>query len=205
VTALRTRIITRFGELEAGRADINKQLTALAKAPAFLEDPTLLDTLPALAGVFTNAPQRLQAQLLQALDLQLIYKKDTHQVTIYATFTPATPHALAAIINTSEPPTSSGNVHPLAQHHRVSWLVQPRQTRPGVTRPGRRIWPRSHSSPGPGREVPDDHESTGGGRAASPHHKPRAVGAAQIVAQPASPVTPAPSPTRNRGSPAVGP
>jgi len=72
--------------------------------PAFLQDPTLLDTLPVLASILTQAPQRLQAQLFAALDLQLAYKKDTHRVTIYATLAPATPGALAAIINTSEPP-----------------------------------------------------------------------------------------------------
>ena len=48
----------------------------------------------------------LQAQLFAALDLQLIYKKDTHQVTIRATITPSTPATLAAIIALSEPPTT---------------------------------------------------------------------------------------------------
>jgi hypothetical protein len=118
VTALRTRIITRFGELEAERAEITKQLEALTRAPDFLQDPTLLDGLPVLAGILTDAPHRLQAQLFQALDLQLIYKKDTHQVTIYATLTPATPDALAAIIATSEPPTS-GTLAPSPQHNRA--------------------------------------------------------------------------------------
>src|SRR5579859_6726666 len=67
VTALRTRIIERFGELETDRAGINKQLTALTHTPAFLQDPTLLDQLPTLAGVLTGAPPRLQAQLFAAL------------------------------------------------------------------------------------------------------------------------------------------
>src|SRR5215472_9694481 len=123
VTALRSRIITRFGELEAERAEITKQLDALTRAPAFLQDPTLLDDLPVLPGILTGAPQRLQAQLFAALDLQLVYKKDTHQVTIYATFTPTTPHALTAIIATSEPPTTSA-LGPSTQHDRVCWWVQ---------------------------------------------------------------------------------
>jgi site-specific DNA recombinase len=63
VTALRTRIIEQFGELEADRATINQQLAALTQAPAFLQDPSLLDRLPTLAGILTDAPQRLQAQL----------------------------------------------------------------------------------------------------------------------------------------------
>jgi site-specific DNA recombinase len=128
VTALRTRIIARFGELEDDRAGINKQLAALTHAPVFLQDPTLLDALPTLAGILTGAPPRLQAQLFAALDLQLVYKKDTHQVTIYATLTPATPHTLAAIINTSEPPTTTSSMRPSTQHNRVSWLPQPRHS-----------------------------------------------------------------------------
>lgn len=55
--------------------------------------------------------------MFQALDLQLVYKKDTHQVTIYATLTAATPDALAAIINTSEPPSTPALEHS-ARHHR---------------------------------------------------------------------------------------
>jgi hypothetical protein len=139
VTALRTRIIERFTELEADRTAINQQLAALTKAPAFLEDPGLLDALPTLGGILTDAPQRLQAQLFAALDLQLIYKKDTHQVTIYATITPATPYALAAIIDTSEPPTSANTatLTPLARNTLVSWRTQPRQTPSGAPQPGR--------------------------------------------------------------------
>jgi hypothetical protein len=129
VTALRTRIIERFTELEADRTAINQQLTALTKAPAFLEDPALLDALPTLGGILADAPQRLQAQLFAALDLQLIYKKDTHQVTIYATITPATPYALAAIITASEPPTSANiaTLTPLARNTLWSWWDHPRQ------------------------------------------------------------------------------
>jgi site-specific DNA recombinase len=136
VTALRTRIIERFGELEADRASINKQLAALTQAPAFLQDPTLLDALPTLAGVLTGAPPRLQAQLFAALDLQLVYKKDTHQVTIYATLTPTTPHALTAIIDTSEPPTSTSSLDPSPHNNRVSWWRPPRQTPGSGARPG---------------------------------------------------------------------
>jgi site-specific DNA recombinase len=126
VTALRTRIIERFTELEADRTVINQQLTALTKAPAFLEDPTLLDHLPTLGGILTDAPQRLQAQLFAALDLQLVYKKDTHQVTIYATITPATPYALAAIIDASEPPTSANiaTLIPFARNTLASWCCR---------------------------------------------------------------------------------
>jgi hypothetical protein len=115
------------GECWAIEAELTpKPLDAFTRAPAFLQDPTLLDALPVLAGILTDAPQRLQAQLFAALDLQLVYKKDTHQVTIYATLTPATPDALTAIIATSEPPTSA--LGPSTQHDRLWWLWQPPQT-----------------------------------------------------------------------------
>jgi hypothetical protein len=41
---------------------------------------------------------RLQ-QLYEAFDLQALYKKNMHQVTIHVTITDSTPSAVAAIIN----------------------------------------------------------------------------------------------------------
>ena len=46
---------------------------------------------------------------------------------------------------------------------RASWLDQRRQTRPGDARPGRRICPRNHSSPGPRPGILDGHGISGGG------------------------------------------
>jgi hypothetical protein len=42
--------------------------------------------------------QRLQQQLYQAFDLQILYDSGKHQVSIHTVITPATPRALAAII-----------------------------------------------------------------------------------------------------------
>jgi hypothetical protein len=55
---------------------------------------------------------------------------------------------------------------------RMSWLAQRRQTRPGGARPGRRIWPRSHSSPGPRAGRLDDHGIPAGGTAQGRDHQP---------------------------------
>jgi hypothetical protein len=76
------------------------------------------------AHIFTTNDRQ---QLFAALDLQLVYKKDTHQVTIYVTITPATPYALAAIITASEPPTSANiaTLIPFARNTLVSWWTQP--------------------------------------------------------------------------------
>jgi len=56
-------------------------------------------TGPLLGDILHEAPARLQQQLYQAFDLQLLYNKNLHQVTIWATITDPTPPALTAIIN----------------------------------------------------------------------------------------------------------
>jgi site-specific DNA recombinase len=104
VTALRTRILARFTELEAERATITKQLSAISNDTAQVPDLTLLDALPELPGLLNDAPPRLQQQLYQAFDLQLLYSKEMNQVTMWATITAATPYTLAAITNDSETP-----------------------------------------------------------------------------------------------------
>jgi site-specific DNA recombinase len=98
VTALRTRILARFTQLEDERAALTTQLDALA-APA--DDPAataaLLDAIPSLAGLLADAPARLQQQLYDAFGLELLYNRPDHQVTIRATLTASTPAAVAAI------------------------------------------------------------------------------------------------------------
>ncbi len=99
VTALRSRILARFTELEDERADISTQLADLAKTDLSPGDPALLDALPMLGDLLADAPARLQQQLYDAFDLQALYKKNMHQVTIHVTITDSTPRAVAAIIN----------------------------------------------------------------------------------------------------------
>jgi site-specific DNA recombinase len=122
VTAMRTRHLARFTELEDDRAQADAQLAALAKTTRDTPDPSLLDRLPMLGDLVTEAPIRLQRRLYEAFDLQLLYNKHMHQVTIWATITPTTPGTLAAIINDSDdghpaasnPPASpaTGTSHP---------------------------------------------------------------------------------------------
>ena len=107
VTALRTRIIARFSELEAQRADINTKLKNLSASQPAPDDPALLDQLPRLAGVLDDAPAALRQQLYHALGIQILYNPQDKQVTCRAVITPATPAALAAIITDSEPPSTS--------------------------------------------------------------------------------------------------
>jgi hypothetical protein len=133
ITALRSRIIERFGELEAERTQINERVAALDRATGQRDEPGLLDALP-LGDILTGAPTSLQARLFAAFGLELIYNKEDHQVSIYATITPSTPAALAAIIASSEPPAAPAASDGLAhspQHPRMWVECQPPQTHPG--------------------------------------------------------------------------
>jgi site-specific DNA recombinase len=90
VTALRTRVLARFTELEDERTTINTQLADLTKTEPGPGDPALLDALPMLGNLLADAPARLQQQLYDAFDLQALYKKNMHQVTIHVTITDST-------------------------------------------------------------------------------------------------------------------
>ena len=72
LTALRQRIPARFTELEDERAQVNAELADLDKTEPQAGDPTLLDKLPMLGDILADAPPRLQQQLYQAFDLQVL-------------------------------------------------------------------------------------------------------------------------------------
>lgn len=109
--ALRQRIRARFAELETERTDLQTQLQNLDSDPAQAEDPTLLDELPTLAGRLDQAPPALLAALLQACDIQLLYRRELHQVTIWATITSTTPTTLR------EPSWTAANPPPVQTQH----------------------------------------------------------------------------------------
>ena len=114
MTALRSRILDRFTELEDERAQINTRLIKLAAQTPAPADPALLDQLPELAGILASAPVRLQQDLYRAFQVQILYNPDGDQVTCHATITTATPRTLTAILTNSEPPLSADA--PPAQH-----------------------------------------------------------------------------------------
>ena len=122
ITALRSRIIARFTELETERTQINDRLTALDRATGQEDEPGLLDALPMLGDALPGLPAAIQARLFAAFGLELICNKQDHQVTIYATITPSTPTALAVIIASSEPPTAPDGLALSPQHPRGAWL-----------------------------------------------------------------------------------
>ena len=120
ITALRTRIISRFTELEEERATIDTELDILTRQHTAAPDPDLLDTLPKLGDILTDAPAQLQQQLYDAFDLQMLYNKQDHQVSIYAAITPATPATLAAILADSAPDTGTATQIPADSRPAVS-------------------------------------------------------------------------------------
>ena len=80
--ACRARIRARFADLYAERTRIEATLAELAAAAPPDNDPSVLDLLPYAAGVFTQAPARIQEALLTAFDIHALYRSDMHQVTI---------------------------------------------------------------------------------------------------------------------------
>ncbi len=66
----------------------------------------MLDRLPPVGDLLGHARDRIKQKLFDAFDIQTLYSKAKNQVTLWATITPATPAAQAAIIAASETPTS---------------------------------------------------------------------------------------------------
>jgi site-specific DNA recombinase len=125
--AMRQRCYERFTELQAEREATQIQLEALDRTAARDDDTSLLDLIPLLADTIALHPERIQAALYQAFDIQALYKDDMNQVSLFATITTSTPLAVAAIladagydpttISAGQPPApaTTAPVYPLAQ------------------------------------------------------------------------------------------
>jgi hypothetical protein len=99
VAAYRQRLRARFTELYTERSALQGQLdtlTAPAGEPA--SDPALLDELPTLGDIITDAPAGLIERLLAIFDVNAVYNRDKHQLTIHATITNATPQAIRDLL-----------------------------------------------------------------------------------------------------------
>jgi hypothetical protein len=124
--AMRQRCCERFTELQAERETTQSELAALDRTAARDDDTSLLDLIPLLADTLALHPERIQAALYQAFDIQALYKHDMNQVSLFATITTSTPQAVAAILADAgyDPTTSAGQppapadsapIYPLAQ------------------------------------------------------------------------------------------
>jgi len=121
--AYRERIQAHHADLHAERTSTQAELDELAAAATPDNDPSLLDELPYLAGQLDDAPADLVAALLDALDIQVLYRPEQHQATIWATLTDTTPATTTALLadprtGTSQPaapPASPAPTPDLAQ------------------------------------------------------------------------------------------
>ena len=104
--AYRARIRQQFVTLCADREAITAQLGALDKdAARHGTDPALLDELPELAGRLDELPERLQAELFAAFDIQVLWNPPMKQATFFAT----TPGIITALLDRAndDPATAS--------------------------------------------------------------------------------------------------
>jgi site-specific DNA recombinase len=124
--ALRQRIRARFTDLYTQRTTLEAELAALEDTPAQqANDPTLLEELPILGDMFTQAPAGLTERLLDAFDIQAVYNRDKDQVTVHATLTDATPRSSAAYSLTPAPTTTPHQSHNRAPQAKITLAIQP--------------------------------------------------------------------------------
>jgi hypothetical protein len=99
VAAYRQRLRARFTELYTQRTALQGQLDTLTTpSDEPVSDPALLDELPLLGDILTNAPADLIERLLAIFDLNAVYNRDKHQLTIHATITSTTPQSLRDLL-----------------------------------------------------------------------------------------------------------
>jgi hypothetical protein len=110
--AYRERIRARNAEYHDQRTATQAQLDTLNAAAAPQDDPALLDELPHLTATLAGAPVPLIEDLLTALDLQVLYRPEQGQATIWATLTDTTPQTINALINDPRTSTTLPGLHP---------------------------------------------------------------------------------------------
>jgi len=86
---------------------------------------------PPLGDVLGQVPDKIKQRLFDAFDVQPLYSKTHNQVTFWATITPSTPAALAAIIAASETPDLTALLAAHTGQDHVSDLA----SQPGAAKP----------------------------------------------------------------------
>jgi hypothetical protein len=144
--AYRERIQAHHADLHGQCTATQAQLDELTATATPDQDPTLLDELPYLTGLLDTAPVGLVAGLLDALDIQVLYRPEQDQATIWATLTDTITALLAdPRVTASQPsPGPSAQASPTVPHFRVGT----RPYRSPSTPPVRR----SRRFPGTGRQ-----------------------------------------------------
>jgi hypothetical protein len=117
--AYRDRTFTRHTELHDQRTTIQAQLDDLAAAVPD-QDPALLDELPYLTSQLEDAPADLVEALINALDIQILYRPEQDQATIWATPTDTTPATITVLLHdprvtASQTTTQPGTPDPISE------------------------------------------------------------------------------------------
>ena len=134
--AYRQRIRTRHAQLHDEHTAAQAQLDDLQAAATPDQDPALLDELPYLAAQLDQAPAGLLEALINALDIQILYRPEQHQATIWATLTDTTPATITALLHDprvtatqpspsqADQPTTPGPTSELAQGPITTWTAR---------------------------------------------------------------------------------
>ena len=112
-----------FTDLYSERKTITGQLDALDRDTGrHGTDPALLDELPELASRLDGLPERIQAELFAAFDIQILWNAPMKQATFFATITDTTPGIVTGLL------ARAGN-DPATRQHRHGPGPGPRQHR----------------------------------------------------------------------------
>src|SRR5208283_4367829 len=72
------------------------------------QDPALIELLPELAGSLASLPPEIQAGLIAAFDVQILWNPGMNQATFNATITDTTPGIITALLDrASDNPTAT--------------------------------------------------------------------------------------------------
>ena len=92
----------RFAALHDERAQLETQLTTLAKTTPTAADTTLLDQLPLVGDVLPGLPPRLKARLFAAFDLSVLWNKPGQQATVYVEITETTLRTVPGLLDPAQ-------------------------------------------------------------------------------------------------------
>ena len=136
----RARIRQQFVTLCGERETLTAQLDALDNDHGrHGNDPALLDELPELAARLDELPERLQAELFAAFDIQILWNPPMKQATFFATISDTTPGIITALLDRAndDPATASTTSGPHEgdhQHRHVFGFSTQRDIRENAAR-----------------------------------------------------------------------
>ena len=125
----RRRLRHDYATLHTERKTIETQLSELAADTTPASDPRLVDLLPEVASDLAGLPHDLQAELLAAFDIQIVWNAPMRQATIHATITDTTPEVITALlIRASTGPAHTTKVWPPSDQLTTTAIKPPTST-----------------------------------------------------------------------------